>query len=348
MLNSFIVLNCRVPPKPNWGVRPMYLSITCHSKCQDVYQSLSLSSYIPHVPADIDICIKLICQWDDYFLATLLDPWIHSNMSSSSERNTKMTFYRDLLSYAVLILRRYFIGSSLNQGTQTNIIVHVSTPESKMLPAKKKLKKKTAKKLPHPETAKTAKPLFEFTPVPCPVPGEKLLAALQDWKKEREKIASANPGEDTECESPITNIRDLRIVFKCVNSNNTGFLNETELQNALELLGLEVNEGAKEHIKKIINSNRGSLSFDAFQKLVTDWNGVVRNFYLELKKGFAVIDTDQDGKITAEDLKEASKLAGIHFTNKELEGMLHAADQNGDHAVDIQEFVQIMLKTNLF
>ncbi|XP_063819308.1 uncharacterized protein LOC135057349 [Pseudophryne corroboree] len=168
---------------------------------------------------------------------------------------------------------------------------------------------------------------------------KKLLAALQDWKNQQVLISNSN-GERT--------TKDLRLVFKCVDSNNKGCLNENEVHSALELFGFVVNNEGKEYIRKSINSNKGNLNFSAFQKLVTDWQGVTRDFYRELKKGFSVIDFDKDGKITAADLREASKLAGIHFSSKELEEMLQAADKNGDQAVDMREFIEIMLKTNLF
>ncbi|XP_018427525.1 PREDICTED: caltractin-like [Nanorana parkeri] len=217
-----------------------------------------------------------------------------------------------------------------------------------MLAAKKKLKKKTIKKSSSSEVTEVAKPLFEFTQPPRPVPGEKLLAALQQWGNGRQKSAMSNSVADTERRSSLNNAKDLRLVFKCVNSSSTGFLNEIEVHNARELLGLVTNDGRKEHIRKFMESNSGSLSFEAFQKLVSDWNGLARNFYRELKQAFSVIDTDNDGRITAADLREASKLAGLYFTNKELEDMLQVADKNGDGTVDISEFIEIMLKTNLF
>ncbi|KAM5140711.1 uncharacterized protein ACMZJ9_014581 [Mantella aurantiaca] len=214
--------------------------------------------------------------------------------------------------------------------------------------AKKKLKKKIIKKSASSEVTQVPKPLFEFTPSPRPVPGEKLLAALQEWGNGRPIAAISNSVEDTEGSSSDKNIEDLRLVFKCVNSSNSGFLNEIEVHMALELLGIVVNDGGNQHVRKCIDSNSGSLSFEAFHELVSDWHGLTRNFYRELKNGFSVIDTDNDGKITVADLREASKLAGLYFTNKDLEEMLQVADKNGDRAVDISEFIAIMLKTNLF
>ena len=38
----------------------------------------------------------------------------------------------------------------------------------------------------------------------------------------------------------------------------------------------------------------------------------------------------------------------MKFSEKEVKDMIEIADQNGDDAVDIDEFIAIMLKTNLF
>ncbi|XP_075071294.1 uncharacterized protein LOC142160261 [Mixophyes fleayi] len=217
-----------------------------------------------------------------------------------------------------------------------------------MLGTKRKLKKKAGKTLPHAEVTEVPKSTPGVTQIPPPIPGEKLLAALQDWKNGYQEAVILNPDGERKNRSSEKKSKDLRLVFKCVDSNNKGFLNENEVQSALELLGFLVNNEGKEYIRKSINSNEGNLSFSAFQNLVADWHGLTRDFYRELRKGFSVIDFDKDGKITVSDLREASKLAGIKFSSKELEEMLQAADKNGDHAVDMSEFIEIMLKTNLF
>ena len=49
-----------------------------------------------------------------------------------------------------------------------------------------------------------------------------------------------------------------------------------------------------------------------------------------------------------ENLKQASKDAGVKFSKQELQEMMEEADQNGDGYVDKEEFIKIMLQTNLF
>ncbi|XP_069835230.1 uncharacterized protein [Dendropsophus ebraccatus] len=218
-----------------------------------------------------------------------------------------------------------------------------------MLRAKKKLKKKTVKKSTSTETTEVPKSVIHFTRIPPPVPGEKLLAALEEWKNgSQEADLSDLSSQASESEMLERRGKDLKLVFKCLDSENKGFLNKNEVQSALQLLGFVFDSEGKEYVRKQLDSNEGNLNFKAFQKLVTDWHGVTRDFYAELKRGFSVLDFDKDGKITAADLQAVSSLAGIQFSRKELEEMLEAADKNGDHAVDMTEFIEIMLKTNLF
>ncbi|KAE8590963.1 hypothetical protein XENTR_v10018261 [Xenopus tropicalis] len=214
-----------------------------------------------------------------------------------------------------------------------------------MLRTKKKIKKKSIKKSSSTDVKKESIPEVQL---PKRVPGEKLLAALQEWKNVLQ--ARPVPSSITEMESKNTEqeSKELRLVFKCVDVNKKGFLNANEVQSALELMGFVINKHGEEHIKKWMDLNKGSLGFCGFQELVADWHGVTRDFYNELKKGFSLIDQDKDGKISMSDLNAASKMAGIHLSRQELEEMMAEADQNGDRAVDISEFIEIMLKTNLF
>ena len=46
--------------------------------------------------------------------------------------------------------------------------------------------------------------------------------------------------------------------------------------------------------------------------------------------------------------KKACKEAGVKFTEQELRDMIEEADRNGDNMVNLEEFTNVMLKTNLF
>jgi len=41
-------------------------------------------------------------------------------------------------------------------------------------------------------------------------------------------------------------------------------------------------------------------------------------------------------------------MCGVKLNEQELKEMIHEADKDGDNQIDQEEFVNIMLKTNLF
>ena len=57
---------------------------------------------------------------------------------------------------------------------------------------------------------------------------------------------------------------------------------------------------------------------------------------------------EHEDKISLEDLKTACRETGIKYSKQELQDMMEEADVNGDGFVDKEEFVKIMLQTNLF
>lgn len=60
------------------------------------------------------------------------------------------------------------------------------------------------------------------------------------------------------------------------------------------------------------------------------------------------LSTDKTGKISLANLKQVSRLCGVKLNEQELKEMIQEADKDGDSEVDQEEFVNIMLKTNLF
>ena len=71
----------------------------------------------------------------------------------------------------------------------------------------------------------------------------------------------------------------------------------------------------------------------------------VHVFYSAISKHFP---SDKTGKISLNNLKQVSRLCGVKLNEQELKEMIQEADKDGDSEVDQEEFVNIMLKTNLF
>ncbi|ESW19158.1 hypothetical protein PHAVU_006G101200 [Phaseolus vulgaris] len=63
----------------------------------------------------------------------------------------------------------------------------------------------------------------------------------------------------------------------------------------------------------------------------------------ELKEAFRVFDKDQDGYISASELRSVMRTIGEKVTEEEVAQMVKEADLDGDGLVDYEEFVRMML-----
>jgi calmodulin len=62
----------------------------------------------------------------------------------------------------------------------------------------------------------------------------------------------------------------------------------------------------------------------------------------EFKEIFNLVDTDQGGSISTEELGNLMETLGIKTTTEELKLMVSEIDANGNGEVDFDEFVQVM------
>eukprot|EP00794_Sanderia_malayensis_P019948 gene19948-21902_t len=144
-------------------------------------------------------------------------------------------------------------------------------------------------------------------------------------------------------------IRDLRMVFDVFDADKSGFIDQNELTKACKILGFSIK---KDDIKKMMNDvdadKSGQVDFNEFLELIISRQGDARDIYAEIMQGFRHFDRDGSGKITFENIKAAAKETGLALSDYDIKGMIYEADKDGDNEIDEEEFVTIMLKTNLF
>lgn len=56
----------------------------------------------------------------------------------------------------------------------------------------------------------------------------------------------------------------------------------------------------------------------------------------QLKENFNKIDINRSGKITANEIKEAWKKAGVEMENSRIVAIIKAFDKNGDRMISLQ------------
>merc|ERR1712097_125821 len=67
----------------------------------------------------------------------------------------------------------------------------------------------------------------------------------------------------------------------------------------------------------------------------------------EMKKAFAMYDTDGKGKLTVDDLKRVAKELGENLTADECQAILDESDRDGNGFLTEDEFIRVMRNQQL-
>ncbi|XP_062305367.1 calcium-binding protein 2 [Osmerus eperlanus] len=139
---------------------------------------------------------------------------------------------------------------------------------------------------------------------------------------------------------------ELAEAFKLFEQGD-GYMNYKDVAECMRTMGYMPTEMELLEIVQQIKMRMGGLmDFDDFCELMgprmmsetVDMLGLK-----ELKSAFQQFDTDGDGKITQDEMKEAVKsLLGEKLKKGELEEILKEMDINGDGDVDFDEFVMML------
>lgn len=152
-------------------------------------------------------------------------------------------------------------------------------------------------------------------------------------------------GQERELSQP--ELDELAEAFKEFDYDQDGYLNYKDLAECMRTMGYMPTEmELLEIIQQIKMRLGGLMDFDDFCELMGPRMMVETAHMLglkELKCSFKQFDTDGDGKITLDEMKEAAKtLLGEKLKKGELEEILKEMDLNGDGTVDFDEFVMML------
>lgn len=178
--------------------------------------------------------------------------------------------------------------------------------------------------------------------------GEKLLAAVEYKPLEEKDLFGLKISTRALKNLSPSEVRDLYEVFTTFDRNETGQLKSKELFLALRALGFNITEKVCADYIESEGSEVKALNFNQFLDLIIDKQASSKDHYEEILNGFNLFDYDNCGYISLENLKKACMESEMFLSETELKDMIQEADMNGDGLIDLNEFVNVMLRTNLY
>mmetsp|Transcript_13981 Transcript_13981/g.30405 ORF Transcript_13981/g.30405 Transcript_13981/m.30405 type:complete len:159 (-) Transcript_13981:51-527(-) len=137
-------------------------------------------------------------------------------------------------------------------------------------------------------------------------------------------------------------IDEFQETFDLFDADKDKRLNIQELGKLLNALG--VNPTMEELKSMVADVSEGleSLDFDSFLTLMSR-KMKDTDSEEELIEAFKVFDRDEDGFISARELRDSMNNLGEKLQNSEVDEMIKEADLDGDGQINYDEFVKMMM-----
>jgi calcium-dependent protein kinase len=130
----------------------------------------------------------------------------------------------------------------------------------------------------------------------------------------------------------------LKNIFRNLDKDGDGILSYGELRNGIEkCFGNYKNEVEMNKIIQIIdNDNSGTISYEEFLRVSVNQSKLLEE--KNLKLAFDRFDTDKDGRLSKEEIKQVL----ITSNNDYISLLLNCIDQNNDGYISFEEFSTLM------
>ncbi|KAK9467806.1 hypothetical protein V1512DRAFT_235874 [Lipomyces arxii] len=138
-------------------------------------------------------------------------------------------------------------------------------------------------------------------------------------------------------------IDEFKQAFSLFDRNNDGQITTRELGTVMRSLGQNPSEAElADMINEVDVDNNGSIDFPEFLTMMAHKMKDTDSAQ-EIKEAFRVFDRDNNGFISATELRHVMVSIGERLTEEEVDQMIREADKNNDGRIDYNEFVDLML-----
>merc|ERR1712093_495007 len=139
-------------------------------------------------------------------------------------------------------------------------------------------------------------------------------------------------------------IEEIKEAFDLFDTDGSGTIDPKELRAAMQSLGFEAkNQTIFQMISDLDKNKSGSIDFEEFLDMMTARMSD-KDTREDIQKVFRLFDDDTSGSITLRNLRRVAKELGETMSDAELQEMVDRADSNGDGAVSMDDFYNIMTK----
>ena len=139
-------------------------------------------------------------------------------------------------------------------------------------------------------------------------------------------------------------IEEIKEAFDLFDTDGSGSIDPKELRAAMQSLGFEAkNQTIYQMITDLDKNKSGNIDFEEFLDMMTARMSD-KDTREDINKVFRLFDDDTSGSITIRNLRRVARELGETMTDEELQEMVERADSNGDGAVSMDDFYNIMTK----
>jgi centrin-1 len=139
-------------------------------------------------------------------------------------------------------------------------------------------------------------------------------------------------------------VEEIKEAFDLFDTDQSGAISVSELTSAMKSLGFDVKHAVVfQMIAELDADGSGEIEFEEFLDMMTARISD-KNSREDIERVFKLFDSDRTGEVSLENMKRVAKELGEDISPQELQEIVQRADLDGDGALTLDDFYQVMTK----